>query len=250
MSKTLRVKTTRDKLHTSAKALLVITIAATLMASCVLVPVPADLESVTLTQGEAGAIEVGENIVVLALDELTPPPDQLKCVQSSITETEPNFPLLESGKFLDAVFPWFEPSVSPKNQETLAKTLTRTGVRKVIAALSVKYMVLVGDVESFEGDIEGPWGPKVMMPAGVGWVEKSAEMAASIWDLEEASLVGTLSVKASGETLLVTWLITLALIPMTEAKACEELGRQLALFMTGQQLSDPEKEPPEAKRSK
>ncbi len=120
----------------------------------------------------------------------------------------------------------------------------------MIDAFSVKYFVLVGDVESFEGDIEGPWGPKFLMPAGVGWAEQSAEMAASIWDLEEASLVGTLSVRASGQTFLATWMVTLAILPRTEDKACQELGKQVALFMTGQQLSDPDKQAPDKKRSK
>ena len=229
--------------------LIIVGTGATLTSSCVPVPVPADLESVNLTLEEAADIKFGKNTVVLAIDELTPPPERLKCVLSSITETEPNFPLLESGMFLDAIFPWFEPSVIPKNQEALVETLTKTGVKEVIDTLSVKYMVLVGDVKFIEGDIEGPWGPRVMLPAGVGWSEDSAEMAASIWDLEEAALVGKISVKASGQTLAVTWMITLFLIPRTEAKACEELGKQLALFMTGQELSDPEKQPPEAKRS-
>lgn len=223
---------------------------ATLMASCVPVPVPANLESVELTLEASDTIYVGRNTVVLAIDELMPPAEQLKCVQSSITKTEPNFPLIESRKFLDVTFPWFEPSVIPKNKSVLAEVLRKPGVKEAIDTLSVKYMVLVGDIKNVEGDIEGPWGPRVMMPAGVGWVEESSEVAASIWDLEEAVLVGNLSVKASGETLLATWLVTLALIPMTESKACEELGKQLALFMTGQELSHPEMQLRETRSSK
>ncbi len=122
----MRVKIAGSEMHTIVKALVVITICgATLLVSCVPVPVPADLESVNLTPGDVEAIDFHRNTVVLAVDELKPPPEQLECVQSSIMEAESTFPLLESGRFLDAVFPWFEPSVIPKNHEALAKTLTR-----------------------------------------------------------------------------------------------------------------------------
>ncbi len=212
-------------------------------ASCVPVPVPADLESVDLTLGEVGEIEPGQRTVVLASDELTPPPDLLACVRTSIKDTAPEFPLLEAGKFRDALFPWFEPSVVPKQQVALTKTLGRIDVREAVDLLSVKYLVLVGDVTSVAGDIEGPWGPLVMIPAGVGWSEETADMAASIWDLTDASSVGTLAVRASGDMLVATWLVSVVFIPRTVSKACDELGRQLALFLTGQQVSDPEPEP-------
>jgi hypothetical protein len=224
-----------------SKLLIPSVLALTLTTSCIVLPIPAAVENVTLTPDAGTAIVPAQPTAVLALGDHPLPPDLLACVQSSMAEAAPELPMLESAAFRDALFPWFEPPVIATQGKALAAILARTTVRQRIDALSARYLVLVGDLKSFTGETEGPWGPQIMLPAGVGWAEETVQLAASVWDLHDGAPVGTLAVTASGEAVTATWVgATVVLLPMTESKACGELGRQLALLLTGRRISHPQ----------
>ncbi len=64
------------------------------------------------------------------------------------------------------------------------------------------------------------------------WDRESA-LDATVWDLKDAAMAGTLEASASGTAVMPCYVLPIPLIPATETEACAELGQRVVDFLVG-----------------
>ncbi len=137
-------------------------------------------------------------------------------------------------KFVDALFPWFEPRTEPSDAKELPDLLERPGVAEIIADKGVRYLIwLGGDTEKVAGGgsmscAVGPGGGGCF---GFAWWQNDSNYEAAVWDLTALESAGTVSANVSGTSFLPALVIPIPLIARTRAKACKRLADQLKTFI-------------------
>lgn len=137
-------------------------------------------------------------------------------------------------KFVDNLYPWFEPRTAPTNLQALTKLLERPGVREKIAQTHVRYLIWVSGDTNEVG--KGGNITCTVTPAGGGcfglmWWDKESTYEASIWDLQSAQSVGMASAEVTGTSYMPALIIPIPLIARTQNTACEGLVTQLKEVM-------------------
>ncbi len=153
------------------------------------------------------------------------------CVRQAMLKTNPSLKFVPVEEFRDALYPWFEPATAPDNPDALAEVLKRRVVQQRIATLGVRYVVSVGG-GTWEGEDKG------FILAGHGcigfaWKDRESALDATVWDLKDAAMAGTLEASASGTAAILCYGVPIPLISPTETEACAELGQRVADFLTG-----------------
>ena len=116
------------------------------------------------------------------------------------------FKIYGEQEFTDALFPWFEPSTAPANADGLRVLLQRPGVTERLQEIGVRYVVWVdGNTRKTDGggSVACAIGPGGGGCFGVGWWEKESGYVASVWDMQNASEVGSVSTDVTGTSVLI-----------------------------------------------
>lgn len=143
-------------------------------------------------------------------------------------------------EFTDALFPWFEPSTAPANAEGLRVLLDRPGVVPRLQQIGVRYVVWVdGNTQqtSSGGSVACAVGPGGGGCFGVGWWEKESGYVASVWDMQTATEIGSVSADVSGTSVLIGAIAPIPIITPVRRTACDRLSEQLRSFLVGDDLS-------------
>ena len=210
------------------------------------------------TRQVAAAIQANESIVVLKkpqLEGMGTEEEFLDCLQerlggelvhpeegqSSRRRRDDGVPFRIYGEqeFTDALFPWFEPSTAPANAAGLKGLLERPGVAERLAQIGVRYVVwLDGSTRKTDGGgsvacAAGPGGGGCF---GLGWWEKQSDYVASVWDMQTASQLGTVSTDVSGTSVLIGAIAPIPIITPVQRTACDRLSEQLRSFLIGSDL--------------
>jgi hypothetical protein len=210
------------------------------------------------TRQVAAAIQPNEAIVLLKKPQLEgtgTEEDFLDCVQQRLggqlihpeggqahhASKQGGMPFRIYGEqeFTDAMFPWFEPSTAPANASGLKTLLQRPGVAERIAEIGVRYIVwLDGNTKKTDGggSITCAAGPTGAGCLGVGWWEKQSDYVASVWDMQSASELGTVSTDVTGTSVLIGAIVPIPIITPVRSKACSQLSEQLRSFLFGEDL--------------
>jgi hypothetical protein len=179
----------------------------------------------------------GESVVVLPRRQHNredPEDSFIACLNSKLERGRKSVSVFPEQKFLDNLFPWFEPRIAPATPDKLVEILTRPGVNERLMDTRVRYLVWVdGDTDNVDsgGAISCAVGPGVGGCFGLAWWEKDSEYEVSIWDLRNAESVGTISADVSGTSYLPALILPIPLIARTESAACKELALQLKELM-------------------
>jgi hypothetical protein len=150
------------------------------------------------------------------------------------------FKIYGEQEFTDALFPWFEPSTAPANAEGLRVLLQRPGVMPRLQQIGVRYVVWVdGNTEqtSSGGSVACAVGPGGGGCFGVGWWEKESGYVASVWDMQTATEVGSVSADVSGTSVLIGAIAPIPIITPVRRTACDRLSDQLRSFLVGDDLA-------------
>jgi hypothetical protein len=187
--------------------------------------------------GETG-INAGEGVVILAksyhLGNETEE-DYIQCVEKALARGSSSLRVVPHRKFVDSLFPWFEPRTAPSETKHLPKLMEYPGVVDRIADQKVRYIIwLDGDTERVAGGgslscAAGPGGGGCF---GFAWWQNDADYEASVWDLENLESVGTVTTDVSGTSFLPALVIPIPLIARAQSKACKSLAGQLQQFIT------------------
>ncbi len=209
------------------------------------------------TRQVAAAIQANESIVLLKKPQLEGVGTEevfLDCVQERLggqlvhPESGQNgrastakvpFKIYGEQEFTDAMFPWFEPSTAPANAAGLRVLLRRPGVTERLQEIGVRYVVwLDGNTKKTDGggSVACAAGPGGAACIGVGWWEKESGYVASVWDMQNATEIGTVTADVTGTSVLIGAVAPIPIISPVRRKACDRLSEQLRSFLAGDDM--------------
>jgi len=240
-----------DKRASSVRAGACLVILGSALAGCM-------TSKVDETRQMASAVQPNESIVILTkpqLEGVGTEGDFLSCVQEGLGgelvhpqdgqsskrskgEVSP-FKIYGEQQFTDAMFPWFEPSTAPANAAGLKGLLEHPGVTERLAQIGVRYVVwLDGNTRRTGGggSVSCAIGPGVGGCFGVGWWDKSSDYVATVWDLQTATELGTVTTDVTGTSVLIGAIAPIPIITPVQSTACNRLSEQLRSFLVGSDL--------------
>ncbi len=158
------------------------------------------------------------------------------CVSSSVNSGADAVPVLTEQDFMDATFPWFEPRTAPLNMQDLAEVINRPLIGARIREIGVRYLVWIEGTTQ-RSDESGTLQCTVVtggIPACFGFLswENGANYEASVWDVREGTIAGSLSSEASGTSFVPAVVVPLPFIARVQQKACSNLSEQLKAFLS------------------
>lgn len=146
------------------------------------------------------------------------------------------FQIYADHTFIDALYPWLEPSTAPATAQGFSAFLARPGVTERIDAMGVRYIVWIdGITQKTDGGgsfacAAGPGGAACL---GLGWWQRNSGYEATIWDLREGINVGSLSTDVKGTSVMIGAIAPIPLIAPVQSTACDRLAGQLKSFLLG-----------------
>ena len=213
------------------------------------------------TRHVAAAIQPNESIVILKkpqLEGVGTEGEFLSCVQEKLggelvhpqdgqsakpaSSSPVPFKIYGEQQFEDAMFPWFEPSTAPANAAGLKTLLEHPGITERLTQIGVRYVVwLDGNTRKTDGggSVACAIGPGGGGCFGVGWWDKEADYVATVWDLNTATELGTVTADVTGTSVLIGAVAPIPIITPVQGKACSRLSEQLRSFLTGGDLAAP-----------
>jgi hypothetical protein len=209
------------------------------------------------TRQVAASIQANESIVLLKKPQLEGVGTEevfLDCVQerlggqlmhpeagqsSKASTAQVPFKIYGEQEFTDALFPWFEPSTAPANAQGLRVLLQRPGVTERLQEIGVRYIVwLDGNTRKTDsgGSVACAAGPGGAGCIGLGWWEKESGYVASVWDMNNAAEIGSVSADVTGTSVLIGAVAPIPIITPVRRKACDQLSEQLRSFLMGNDM--------------
>jgi hypothetical protein len=70
----------------------------------------------------------------------------------------------------------------------------------------------------------------------VGWWEKESGYVASVWDMQNATEIGSVSADVTGTSVLIGAVAPIPIITPVRRKACDQLSQQLRSFLEGSDM--------------
>jgi hypothetical protein len=157
-----------------------------------------------------------------------------KDARSNLSKTP--FQLYAGSQFVDAFYPWLEPSTAPVNPQTFSAFLARPGVAERVTSLGVRFIVWVdGTTQKTDGggSIACAVGPGGAGCLGLGWWEKQSDYEATVWDLRDGVSSGTVSTDVKGTSVMIGAVAPIPIISPVQSTACDRLATQLKSFLVG-----------------
>lgn len=146
------------------------------------------------------------------------------------------FQIYAEHHFVDALYPWLEPSTAPANARSFSTFLARPGVADAVEAMGVRYVVWVDGVTQKTdsgGSIACAAGPGGAGCLGLGWWENASGYEATVWDLRQGIAAGSLTTDVKGTSVMIGAIAPIPLIAPVRGTACDRLAGQLKSFLAG-----------------
>lgn len=203
---------------------------ATLVSGCI-------TSRVEESKDAATGIESHESVVVLAASYHKgnkTEPDFIDCINDNLDDGKDGLNVYPTAKFLDELFPWFEPRTMPTGVDSLPELLARPGVAERITRQGVRYLVWV------DGSTEETSGGGGMSCAastvgggcfGLVWWEDDGSYEARVWDLRNIRAAGAVSADVHGTSMVPAIVLPVPLIARTQTAACKGLSQELREFI-------------------
>ena len=146
------------------------------------------------------------------------------------------FQIYADNQFVDALYPWLEPSTAPANAQGFSAFLSRPGVAERVTEMGVRYIVWVDGITQKTdggGSIACAAGPGGAGCLGLGWWEKQSDYEATVWDLRHGINAGTVTTDVKGTSVMIGAIAPIPLISPVQSTACDRLAGQLKSFLLG-----------------
>jgi hypothetical protein len=147
------------------------------------------------------------------------------------------FQIYADSQFIDALYPWLEPSTAPANAQGFSTFLARPGVSERVGEMGVRFIVWVDGVTQKTdggGSIACAAGPGGAGCLGLGWWEKHSDYEATIWDLRQGISAGTVTTGVKGTSVMIGAIAPIPIISPVQSTACDRLAGQLKSFLLGE----------------
>lgn len=151
------------------------------------------------------------------------------------------FQVYADDQFVDAFYPWLEPSTAPVNPQSFTNFLARPGVADRVTSMGVRFIVWVDGVTQKTdggGSIACAAGPGGAGCLGLGWWEKQSDYEATVWDLREGVNAGTVTTDVKGTSVMIGAIAPIPIISPVQSTACDRLAGQLKSFLVGSEDED------------
>ncbi len=158
----------------------------------------------------------------------------VRCVGKAVGRGKNKIPVYPNKKFVDALFPWFEPRTMPQGPDALPDLLARPGVAERIRESGVRYIVwLNGATEKTNGggSLACAIGPGGGGCFGLGWWENDSSYEAAVWDIAAGTSAGGVSTEVHGTSMIPAFIVPIPLIARTQNAACKGLAKELQAFI-------------------
>lgn len=159
-----------------------------------------------------------------------------KQVAARSSFTDRPFQVYADSQFVDALYPWLEPSTAPANAQGFTAFLGRPGVTERVTEMGVRYIVWVDGLTQKTdggGSIACAAGPGGAGCLGLGWWEKQSDYEATVWDLRHGINAGTVTTDVKGTSVMIGAIAPIPLISPVQSTACDRLAGQLKSFLLG-----------------
>jgi hypothetical protein len=192
----------------------------------------------------ATSVGLTEGIVVLAKPQSDGAGTEekfLDCVGDNLKSGTNGFKVKDNREFVNAMFPWFEPSTAPVRPEAIAELLNHEQVARRLETTGVRYVVwLNGATRKTDGGGSLACGaaPGVAGCIGFGWWEKESDYQATVWDLKQSRSAGSVSEDVTGTSAIVGAIVPLPFIARVQGTACNRLSNQLRTFLHGEPVAE------------
>ncbi|MEQ1582028.1 MAG: hypothetical protein ABL964_15660 [Steroidobacteraceae bacterium] len=147
------------------------------------------------------------------------------------------FQIYADGEFVDALYPWLEPSQAPANADGLSALLARPGVGERVSAMGVRYIIWIdGATKKTDGggSVACGAGPGGAGCIGLGWWEKQSDYQATVWDLRDKIGVGDVTTAVTGTSVFIGAIAPIPIIMPVQNTACDRMAAQLKSFLVGE----------------
>jgi hypothetical protein len=152
------------------------------------------------------------------------------------------FQIYADHHFIDALYPWLEPSTAPANAQGFTTFLARPGVSERVGAMGVRFIVWIDGVTQKTdggGSIACAAGPGGAGCLGLGWWEKQSDYEATIWDVRQGVNAGTVTTDVKGTSVMIGAIAPIPIISPVQSTACDRLAGQLKEFLLGSDDDQP-----------
>jgi hypothetical protein len=146
------------------------------------------------------------------------------------------FQIYADNQFVDALYPWLEPSTAPANAQGFTTFLGRPGVAERVGSMGVRFIVWIDGVTQKTdggGSIACAAGPGGAGCLGLGWWEKHSDYEATVWDLRDGVNAGTVTTDVKGTSVMIGAIAPIPIISPVQSTACDRLAGQLKSFLVG-----------------
>ena len=161
--------------------------------------------------------------------------DFMDCLNKNLKRKQNKFNLIPTNQFKNDFYPWFEPSTAPQNAEQLPKFFKRELIKNKLEKLKIKYIInITGETttNSSSGALSCAAGPGGGGCFGFAWWDDTSSYSASVWDLNEATVIGSLSASVTGTSVIPAIVIPIPILARTQSNACEGLSNQILGFFS------------------
>ncbi len=200
------------------------------LAGCVTSRVEDARENVT-------GLKTGESVVIMAKSYHQgneTEADYITCIEKALDAGSQGISVVPHQRFIDELFPWFEPRTAPAETKGLPALMNRPGVADAVKEMGVRYIVwLDGNTERVAegGSLSCAAGPGGGGCFGFAWWQNDADYEASVWDLDGYETAGTVVADVSGTSFLPALVVPIPLIARTQTRACKGLATSLKAFI-------------------
>jgi len=190
------------------------------------------------TKNTATGILTGESIVIIEAsyhDGNETEDEFIDCVSKTVQKGRHGLTVYPDDKFIDIMFPWFEPRTMPRGPEVLPTLFKLPGLTERLEASGVRYIVWVsGDTEKSAagGSLSCAIAPGGGGCFGLAWWEDDSSYKAAVWDIRNGKSAGEVSTDVHGTSVIPAIIIPVPLISRTKAAACKGLAKELRSFIT------------------
>jgi len=156
-----------------------------------------------------------------------------ECIAEELGGGDNPIRLIGEDKFIDELFPWFEPRTAPASANELGKLFTQPGVKELIDSLNVRYLAWIdGDTITIDGG--GSQTCSLGGCLGFNYWEEDARYEVAIWDLKTMTSSGQINADVNGTSYVASLIIPIPILARPGNAACKGLANQLRKFIVGE----------------
>jgi len=154
--------------------------------------------------------------------------DYISCVGKKLSTGEGSLNVIPEQKFIDSMYPYFDPSTAPMDVKNLDKLIQHPNISKKLSDYKIHYFIWIeGNTKTIDksGAISCVGGPAGCF--GFATWQDEAIYEAKIWDLKTISIPGKILTETQGTSFLPAVILPIPLLASVKSDACKGMATQL-----------------------